>query len=157
MKKLIVACAAALLAAPAAWGQGYLPRPITNPFDRAPGGYFFGGGVPLSPYGYGYGPSPYGVPGTPFLQGDPASVQVLRLLQQQQALRGGADPSSPYPTTGHPTSFFNYSRYFFNQGGSTGVVALPGPGLAVVEAFQAGTAPTRPATGAKPPSRGGGR
>ena len=36
MKKLIVASVVALLTAPAAWGQGYLPRPVTNPFDRPP-------------------------------------------------------------------------------------------------------------------------
>ena len=40
------------------------------------------------------------------------------------ANRRGQQPSAP---TGHPTRFFNYSHYFFNQGGG-GLAVLGAPG-----------------------------
>jgi hypothetical protein len=58
-------------------------------------------------------------------------------LQQQQAATGQAvmagETNLALPYTGHPTRFFNYSHYFFNQGGAgyygAGVGAPYGAGL----------------------------
>jgi hypothetical protein len=148
MKKLIVASARALLAAPPAWGQYYLPRPVTNPFDRSPF---------LPP---AYPGTALGVPGR-FT--DAQIVQQLQLLQQQQTqflTAQGLGPVPPYPQTGHPAYFGNHQQYFFNVNGAglpmtfglatTGPLTT-GPGFLPQNTSRPGFAPARPATGAPPP------
>ncbi len=162
MKKLIVASALALLAAPAAWGQYYLPRPVTNPFDRP---------TPFSPYG-GYGPYGSYSTGTIATFGasgrftDAQIVQQLQLLQQQQQqlLAGQAlGGVTSIGQTGHPTRFGSYRQYFFNLNGS-GLVTSPGlatttpintaPGFLPQNVSRPGVAPVRPPLGAPPVGTG---
>src|SRR5437879_7890394 len=130
MKKLIVACGIAWLAAPAVQAQGFLPPPITNPFDRPPGAFF-------------WGPSPYYQPGTVYGGGrgritDAMILQQLQQIQAQQTLLAGQfGPASPYAPTGHPTRFGSYNQYFMNYGG-TGRLIGTAPGVLPPLATQPG-------------------
>jgi hypothetical protein len=109
--------------APSAHAQGYV-RPQTNPFPKpavSPYLNLLRGGNPAINY--------YGLVRP---QEDTATA-LLQLQQQQQqqmanqALLAAGDPT--LPVTGHPTRFFNYSHYFFNQGGGpAGVLGATGLG-----------------------------
>jgi hypothetical protein len=123
MKKRAWAAAAlgllALAGPRAAWAQTYAP-PATNPFQKpvvSPYLNLARGGNPAINY--------YGVI-RPQEQTSTSLLQLQNQVQTGQAALAG-EVAAAQPTTGHPTRFFNYSHYFFNQGGTGGVVAGIGP------------------------------
>jgi hypothetical protein len=90
--------------------QAYV-RPSTNPFQTPAVSPYLNlarGGNPAINY--------YGVvrPQTQYGQ------SILQLQQQVAATQGvtATEAALALPTTGHPTRFFNYSHYFFSQGGA---------------------------------------
>jgi hypothetical protein len=114
-----------LFATGTAWGQGFA-RPGTVPFQRPV----------LSPYlnlarGGNTAINYYGLvrPQIDFTN----SISALeQQVQSSQAAGIGGEGESAALVTGHSTRFFNYSHYFFNQGGTTasaaGAVTAPGIG-----------------------------
>jgi hypothetical protein len=61
----------------------------------------------------------------------------LQIVQQQQAQQMAMgfmtnfpdeQPLTGYSLTGHPTTFFNYSHYFYNRGGTGGTGGIAGAG-----------------------------
>jgi hypothetical protein len=141
MKKLLLGSlfGVATLAGPA--GAQFYGAPVTNPL-QAP---LFN---PIQPYYY------YGNPGArPFAPGYATPGFGGGLVGpgfqgQGVGLAVGATPDLSDPTvTGHATRFFDYSRYFFNQGGT-----VTGPAN---QANVLGTAPSNPrpapSIGAAPP------
>ena len=136
------------LLAPAAWSQGVYVPPPTSPYPRQP----------LSPYlnllrsgnpAINY----YGLvrPQQQFYS------SISQLQQQVQAPVNAALIADPniYPYTGHPTRFFNYSHYFFNQGGggvvSGGITGFPGSPTAGAPII--GTGPLSPLRSGGTPSQ----
>jgi hypothetical protein len=134
MNKLVLGAVVGLLAFGLSSAQAqYLPPP-TTPFVRQPLFPYTGGPGGLAPYGYGpltgypfggglmpYGTSAYNV--VPYAAGPFGTVPgVLGAGGLPPVTTTGlTDPT----VTGHPTRFFNYSRYFFNQ---RGAVSVPLPG-----------------------------
>jgi hypothetical protein len=132
--------------------------PQTTPFVRPPlfptspgispyGVTPYGGGLFGSPYGGGpfgspYGTMPYGTTpfGSPYGYGASPYNAVPYGIPPFGGAPGSTVPAAPAASlndpgvTGHPTRFFNYSRYFFTQGGASNA-PLPG---------------TRPILGANP-------
>lgn len=143
MKALIVALG---LSVPA-FGQFYPGRPA------APYGAF-GGGLygPYGPYGAFGGVFPYGLYsgaavgpyGTAARYGTLAGPMASPVLPSpaisavstaaSASPEQSADPNAGW-TTGHPTRFFNYGRYFFNQGGAVATTpsSVLGPGSGVLQ------------------------
>jgi hypothetical protein len=101
-------------------------RPNTNPFQQpvvSPYLNLARGGNPAINY--------YGV----IRPQEQTNLSIFQLQQQQQATGQAilaTETATALPLTGHPTRFFNYSHYFFNQGGgvyAAGGVAPYGTGL----------------------------
>jgi hypothetical protein len=148
MKKLVLGVALGWVALgfSAAHGQ-YFP-PATTPYIRPPLFPSFPGlGGGMTQYGYGpFGTAPFGTSGPYGTM--PFGTSPYNVVPQGVGPYGSVPgitgaPVAPGATplglndpnvTGHPTRFFYYSRYFFNQGGATSV-PLPG---------------TRPILGANP-------
>jgi hypothetical protein len=110
----------ALAGLPAAQAQTYAP-PVTNPFQPPVVSPYLNlrrGGSPAVNY--------YGV-----IRPQEQTNASLHQLQQQvttgQATLAGEAAALALPSTGHPTRFFNYSHYFFNQGGAGVVPAGTAP------------------------------
>ena len=106
---------------------GYVtPLPVGNPFLR-PSGIFNYGAV---------------------IQGQQQLAATLQQFQQQlvagQAAQATAVPPGGMPVTGHPSTFYNTSHYFYYLGGGAGLAAYA-PGFP--SASGVGFFPTRPATG----------
>jgi hypothetical protein len=116
MKHLMWAAAVAaawLGAGASAQAQGYV-RPQTNPYNKPA----FSPWLNLNRFGTNPAINYFGLV-QPQLD---TNTSLLQLQQQQQALYNtqqglvpGTDPT--LPTTGHPTRFMNYTRYFNNYGG----------------------------------------
>jgi hypothetical protein len=141
MNKLVLGAVLGLLVLGISSAQAQIFASPTAPFVRPPLFPYIGGPGTVSPYGYGpwggmpygggvmpYGTSPYNV--VPYAAGPFGTVPGVAGAGLPASTTGLNDPT----VTGHPTRFFNYSRYFFNQGG-TASVPLPG---------------TRPILGANP-------
>jgi hypothetical protein len=162
MKKYLIGTLCLLgLAVSPAWAQ-YFP-PLTSPYARPPllpySGGFYGNpaarlygypGYPGTmgyPYGSPYGttspvaPNPYGAAQLPGILGSAGQVTITTARS--------ADLTDPM-VTGHPTRFFSYSNYFFNQGGAVTTITTPVQGLTqpprALPVIGTGTSRGRPAT-----------
>jgi hypothetical protein len=119
MNKLVLGALFGLLALGFSSAQAQYFPPTTTPYVRQPLFPYSGAPGPFSPYGLGiFGTSPYGT--APF-GSSPYNVVPFGAGTGFTGTTGTGttsiglnDPS----VTGHPTRFFNYSRYFFNQGGA---------------------------------------
>ena len=115
--------------------SGPVTNPLQGPFINPYNPYSF-----YNPYTYYGNPGarPYGaVPGTGF--GTPGSA--VPGYGQGVIVQNLGDPSM----TGHPTRFFDYSRYFFNQGGT--VLGSEVPNLGTTVPGQTGQTPAAGAIG----------
>jgi hypothetical protein len=160
MKKLILGVALGWLAFGLVPAQAQFFPPVTQPFVRPPLFPNVGGPGAFSPYGYGqFGMGPYGA--APYGTTTPFGPSPYNAVPYGIGPFGGAPgvtgtPAAGAPgvgmndpsVTGHPTRFFNYSKYFFTQGGAAASVPLPGTRTIL------GANPTPPATaviGTAPP------
>jgi hypothetical protein len=149
MKRIAFGSLLGLLAfaPPPAEAQFFL-RPVTNPlqppFLNPYNPYlYYGNPAALGPYG-AYGAAPGGLPpgltapgivGVPTVGAAPTTVQ-------------SPDLNDPM-ITGHPTRFFSYGRYFFNQGGGVVASAETAPGTPGI--LGGVPAPVTPLVGSPPP------
>jgi hypothetical protein len=146
MNKLVLGSLLGLLAFGSAPAQAQFYPPVTAPYVRPPLFPSIGPPGALSPFGYPYGMTPYGTTpygmspygtmpyGTSPYNTVPYGVGPFGAVPGATGIPPTAAGLNDPNVTGHPTRFFNYSRYFFNQGGAANV-PLPG---------------TRPILGANP-------
>jgi hypothetical protein len=119
MKKLVLGALLGWLAVGFAPAQAQYFQPLTSPYVRQP--LFPYAGAPGSPYGAGpfgggqygampYGTSPYNV--VPYGAGAYGAGNTGTMGYTTTNVVGLNDPN----VTGHPTRYFYYAGYFFNQG-----------------------------------------
>jgi hypothetical protein len=126
MKKLVLGALLGWLAVGFSPARAQYFQPLTEPYIRQP---LFPYAGALSPYGAGlFGVGPYGAM--------PYGTSPYNVVPNGAGAYGATAPGAPITTTnvdglndpgvtGHPTQFFYYAGYFFNQGGGAFSTPLP--------------------------------